>query len=381
MFIRLLSGQAKHKWQLAFLVFLTLASLVTLFVYVRNTTRFSTRSMQLVMKNMGHNLLILPEEADPLAVYQSSGEQTLFSDTATHTLAQAGHLPTRYFVSVLQKTVEEDGHRFLLTGIEPVRRADETSEKGNMIRPLQPGQVRMGASAAAKAAVEVGDAFRILGMEFVVVELLPEKGTETDFRVYIPLKDCQELLGQPGQINSVLSFMCLHGGSMKAAEEYLHEELPKVLPGFRVLVKQDMAQARFLARLTTSKSLYYVLALVLTITILVIVIAGLHEVSDRRHETGILVAMGTSYSYIIALYLAKAVSLALIASVAGFLLGSQLAVWFTTPFLVTKTQVVGILWEQLPSTIALAVVVVLLSEIIPMFQLLRTDPNQTLREG
>jgi putative ABC transport system permease protein len=380
-FIRLLSGQAKHKWQLAFLVFLTLASLVTLFVYVRNTTRFSNRSIQLVMKNMGHNLLILPEQADPLASYQATDEQTLFPDTATHTLAQAGQLPTRYFVSVLQKTVEEDGRRFLLTGIEPVRRADETSEKGNMIGPLQPGQVRLGASIAQAAGLESGGAFQIQGKEFVVAEILPDKGTEADYRVFMPLDDCQELLGIPGQINGILSFLCLHSGSMKVAERDLRDELPKVLPGFQVLLKQDMAQARFLARLTTSKSLYYVLALVLTITILVIVIAGLHEVSDRRHETGILVAMGTSYSYIIALYLSKAVSLALIASVAGFLLGSQLAVWFTTPFLVTKTLVVGVLWEQLPSTIALAVVVVLLSEIIPVIQLLRTDPNQTLREG
>jgi len=46
-----------------------MTSLVTLYVYLRNTNQFANRSMQLIMKNMGHNMLILPEEANPYDVY------------------------------------------------------------------------------------------------------------------------------------------------------------------------------------------------------------------------------------------------------------------------------------------------------------------------
>jgi len=49
--------------------FSAMTSLVTLYVYLRNTNQFANRSMQLIMKNMGHNMLILPEEADPYDVY------------------------------------------------------------------------------------------------------------------------------------------------------------------------------------------------------------------------------------------------------------------------------------------------------------------------
>ena len=46
-----------------------MASLVALYIYSSNTMAFANRSMQLVMKNMGHNLLIVPEDANVRCVY------------------------------------------------------------------------------------------------------------------------------------------------------------------------------------------------------------------------------------------------------------------------------------------------------------------------
>ena len=64
MFLKIVTTQIRHKWSVALLIFLAMTALVTLYVYARNTAAFSNRSMQLVMKNMGHNLLILPKDAD-----------------------------------------------------------------------------------------------------------------------------------------------------------------------------------------------------------------------------------------------------------------------------------------------------------------------------
>ena len=93
-----------------------------------------------------------------------------------------------------------------------------------------------------------------------------------------------------------------------------------------------------------------------------------------------MIAMGVSHTYVVCLYLAKTLALALTASLAGFLLGSALAVHFTTPFLVVNTRPVAILWEQLPTVAALTCAVAVLAETAPIIKLLRLDPNTILAE-
>ena len=68
------------------------------------------------------------------------------------------------------------------------------------------------------------------------------------------------------------------------------------------------------------------------------------------------------------------------ASGLGFVLGSHLAVGLTAPFLLSNTQGVSVLWEDLPSVMALACLVALTAMLPPMLALMRMDPNRTLRE-
>jgi ABC-type antimicrobial peptide transport system permease subunit len=113
---------------------------------------------------------------------------------------------------------------------------------------------------------------------------------------------------------------------------------------------------------------------------MVIAVTGLQEVNDRRQETGIMIAMGVPHAYLVGLYLAKTLMLALVAAVLGFLLGSALAVQFTTPFLIVNTQPISILWNQLPTIIGLTVAIAIAAEIVPMLRLLSLDPNIILTE-
>ena len=142
----------------------------------------------------------------------------------------------------------------------------------------------------------------------------------------------------------------------------------------------DIAQGRYLARITTRKSLYYLLGIVAAATVVVITVTGLQEVGDRRHETGIMIAMGVSHTYIVCLYLVKTLVLALTSAVAGFLLGSALAVHFTAPFLIVNTRPVAILWQQLPVVAGLTCAVAIVAEMIPIVKLLSLDPNTILAE-
>lgn len=142
----------------------------------------------------------------------------------------------------------------------------------------------------------------------------------------------------------------------------------------------DVAQGRYLARLTTQKSLHYLLGIVAVATIVIVAVTGLQEVNDRRHETGIMIAMGVSQPYIVSLYLVKTLLLALAASILGFLFGSLLAVRLTESFLVVNTTPVTVLWTQLPSVVGLTCLVAALAETLPVLKLMSLDPNTILAE-
>jgi ABC-type lipoprotein release transport system permease subunit len=380
MFFRVLISQARYKWVVTLLVGLAMMCLVTLYVYLNNTAEFANRSMQLVMKNMGHNLLILPDSADLRDLYLCSDSQVRFAEEVTRQMSESLALSSRYYVSVLQERVEVDGSEVLLTGIEPVARKDETREKGNMIQPLADGQARLGSEAARVLEKQVGDSLEVRGTEFRVVEVLPPKATIDDCRVYVNLLQCQQLIGAAGQINYILAFLCLHLGTLEESLEGQQAELAARFPGFRQVSRMDVAQGRSLARTTTQKSLYYLLALVAVVTVIVIAVAGLQEVHDRRHETGILLAMGVSQFYLVGLYLTKILAIAALAAVAGFLLGSMLAVQLTSSFLVVQTRAVAFVWSHLPVAMMLTATVALVAQILPIAKLLTLDPNAILTE-
>jgi putative ABC transport system permease protein len=132
--------------------------------------------------------------------------------------------------------------------------------------------------------------------------------------------------------------------------------------------------------MTTDKYLYYLLAIVLCITVVIIVITGLQEVSERTRELGILLAMGANYFYIVGLYLAKLLTIALLAALVGFIVGTHLSQWLLSPVLVANTRSIAILWSQLPGVIALTCLVAFLAQTIPMIKLTRIDPTTVLIE-
>ncbi|OHB77929.1 MAG: hypothetical protein A2W31_16410 [Planctomycetes bacterium RBG_16_64_10] len=380
MFLKIALNQARHKWPIALLIVLAMTCLVTLYVYASNTTRFANRSMELVMKNMGHNLLILPKKADPWSIYLGSDSQVVFPAEITQRMSEALSLSSRYYVSVLQARRKVGDQDVLLTGIAPVARGDETREKDNMVLPLGVSEARLGYECARMLGKKAGQSLAILGQTFRIVEVLPPKATLDDCRVYVQLGRCQEMLGKPRQIHFILAFLCLHGGSLDRAAGLQEQKLAQLFPDFRQISRADIAQGRYLARLTTQRSLYYLLAIVATATVVIVAVTGLQEVSDRRHETGIMIAMGVSHSYLVCLYIAKTLVLALTASVLGFLLGSALAVRFTAPFLVVHTEPVTTIWQHLPVAIGLTCAVAVAAELIPIIRLVRLDPNAILAE-
>lgn len=378
--LTLIFAQAVHKKLVTVLLFLALTASVSLYVYISNTSRYTNRSMQIIVKKLGHNLIILPDTANPLDVYWCTGKQTLFSENIAGRLAEETKLASRYFVSVLQTRLDRNGHVFLLTGIGTVSRADETAEKGNMIRPLKKGEVRLGAMAAEQLGCKVGDTLHVNGAVYTVGSVVREKGNADDYRLYVPLVALQSMLHQEGRIHYILAFLCQHGSDVERTLKKETAMLKELAPGLKLIPKTDLIQGRALARLTTDRTLYYLLGLVLFVTILIIIISGAQEVAEREKETGILTAMGAGQAYVLSLYLIKIGILAFLASIAGFIAGSALAVYWTSGFLVTETAEVAYQWADLPKIGLITLLTALVAESIPLISLVRSDPSRILME-
>ena len=378
--LTLIFRQALHKRLVTVLLFLALTASVSLYVYISNTSRYTNRSMQLIVKRLGHNLIILPDSTDPLDVYWCTDKQVVFSENIAVRLADHAALASRYFVSVLQTRLARNGKTFLLTGIGIVQRSDETAEKGNMIRPVRDSEVRLGAMAARQLGQSAGDTLHINGAVYTVESVVMERGDEDDYRIFINMSTLQAMLKQEGRIHYVLAFLCQHGSDVVKTIKNERAMLKDIAPGMKLITKTGLIQGRALARLTTDRTLYYLLGLILIVTIMIIIISGAQEVAERRKETGILTAMGAGYGYILSLYLIKIGLLALSASVAGFIAGSTLAVYWTSGFLVTETMEVAYQWADLPKICFVTLITALMAESIPLISLVRSDPSRILME-
>ena len=381
MFWELIFSQTRHSWKKSLLVLIAMTSLVSLYAYVLNTGAYAQRSMQLIMKNMGLNQRLVPESVDTIDSLLCSDKQKLFPEETTETLASHVELPSRYYLSVLQEQYDAGGRKLILTGIKPVERPDDSAEKGNPAKPVKKGTVRLGYESSKVLDVHDGSAVEIYGNNFDVAKVDDETGDIDDWRVYMNLSDTQRILKKPGKINCILSFECLFpGGDMKHIHEYQRTRLEKILPGFKQINLEKIAIARHLSRNMTDSYLYFVSILVTIVMLAVIVINGIQEVEDRKYETGILLAVGAGYCRIIALHCVKMLALALIAGVAGFLLGTYASLWTISPFLITNTKQFAVNWHYFCPTMLIIGATAIIGEIIPVSGILRINPAIILTE-
>jgi putative ABC transport system permease protein len=297
-------------------------------------------------------------------------------DLADHPGISYNHL-----TATLQKTITWADQKVILTGMAPEVIPPGRSSS-QMTFSIEPGTVYVGFEPARDLGLHPGDIIEIENHPFTVVRSLPETGSRDDIRIYGHLKDIQNILDMKGRINEIKALQCMCVGDYDQLDllPQLRAQLKDVLPGAKVILMQSIANARQEQRIMAERYFSYIFPLLLFAVMAWIGILAFLNVRERRHEIGIMRAIGYGSGKIALLFLGKAAVMGFAGAAVGFFLGTALSVKFGPQiFKITaasiKPQMELLIWSLLGSPLVCAAAV-----IIPTMLGVYQDPAITLRE-
>ena len=182
--------------------------------------------------------------------------------------------------------------------------------------PAGDGEIIVGAKAAQKMSIQMGDTVSMSGVTLTVSGVLKPTGSQDDSAVLAPIGFVEILLDKPGRASLVeVSALC-----SDCPIDDLVEQISGVLPNadvqaVRQVMEQRMQVVRQFGRFAIS--VFLILTLLCGLFIFA-TIAG--AVTERRKEIGIMRAIGFSRRSIIRVVLTEALLLAAIAGVVGIAL-------------------------------------------------------------
>ena len=302
-----------------------------------------------IMKKLGYNLLILPENQS-LEEFYSKGYATYdMPEDYVEKLTNSGIVTIQHLLPSLEQQIQwpEQGQRnIILVGIRgevPYGRAI----KEPMMLPVPTDEVVLGHEIWSSLGSSVGDRITLLGKEFVVKECNPERGSKDDITVWVDLKQAQELLGRRGRLNAIVALKChCAGGDLPS----IRKEIGAILPGVQVIAISNRvitrAEARDRAKVTAKTALeaeragrerlrkerqtfaaWFIPTLTLGAAILIGLLV-LTNVRERKIEIGILRALGLRSGQIMLIFLAKAFLMGFLGSLIGYGLGFAIGLLF-----------------------------------------------------
>lgn len=341
-------------------------------------SRASVDATRIQMKEMGFNLLIVPDGMD-LARYQALDFQdATMPEDYVGTLASNTGVMAQHFVGKYQKTVALDGCTAVLTGVlaEVVRHGTEKQPMPTAY-DVPRDQVFLGAAVGKALARKPGDSVEILGRRFEVGRVLEESGVmPEDIRVYAHLRDVQELLGHPGRINAIDALACQCPGNTIDLIGALERSIQGILPGVTVQPYHSILLARHNQRVMVHRLGVAALALVIAASAAAIWGLTHQNVRNRRFEVGVLRALGVATGRIGALFLVKSAAYGLLGAMLGCGLGIAGAAWLNV-----TGRPVSLPPGMAPAVILLTPLAAVVFSLPPIAACLLQEPVDALGDG
>jgi ABC-type lipoprotein release transport system permease subunit len=377
-FLKFLFAEIKYRkiGYLANAFVVTLA--VVAVVFISLTSQASKRSIRLITKSMGQNIIVMPEDASLENYYTALGRPITMPQAYVDTLAAIKEVQTTYHVAILQTREKIEGKEAILTGARPIKGVRESDDKKNPFIEIKKGTIRLGSEIAKKTGLSQGSTASIAGRSYTVERIEEEQGTMDDLRVYLELEDIQEITGQQGRINAILSLECLCAGvPLSVIEERIRKAIRRILPDVKVITLRNIAIARYEAREVTERYNRIVLVLLFVATLLFIVVQSYTEAAKRERESALMSAVGFPHLITLLIYVIKAILIIVPAVVAGYLAGQYLSVKVGPLFAKAR---VSTDYSLMGHFFIGAFVIVVAGFVPAIVRSMRSDPFEILRE-
>lgn len=410
-FLLVLKELRERKSQLV-TSFVAIALGITVIVAVRTMSHFSEKAVAQELDNLGANVLILPKGATVSNYYTADfGEyvmpESYVDDVTTSRLQGVDNLSPK-----LTEAISLSGQRIYLTGILPKNEfkskpawqtadgifarpegcgtvvpgslakvlggtaqggSSATATRQAVVRELGGAEVMIGSDVAGRFGLKVGSTLPINGESFTVKSVLPSTGTVDDTRVFAHLHTVQRLFHRGRVVNAIEMIGCC-----KEISKGLIDGLNRLLPEAKVVTIKQIAQTQLATN--TMMERFSVIFLVIILLVGAVSIANymLANVYERRKEVGTLLALGATRRRVSHIFFLKSALLGVVGGVAGYLIGTILAVGL-------GPRIAGVPVLPLPAlagwAVLLAVAVSVLASALPVFKAARLDPAEILREG
>jgi putative ABC transport system permease protein len=241
-----------------------------------------------------------------------------------------------------------------------------------VIEDLAPDAMLVGADIASSLTIKEGDSLTVLGKRFIAEAILPITGTVDDGRLFAHLHTVQKLAGKDSVLHSIEIVGCC-----SEINTGLIKKINKLLPDAKVVTITQIVQTQIRANTVMQR-----ISLIMLVVILVVGGASIANymfanVYERRREIGIYMAMGANSSWILKLFLLKALIIGLAGGVFGYVLGSALA-------MTLGPRIAGVPVFPLPMyalySVIISTVIAFAASAIPAMNATKVDPSLIMKE-
>ena len=359
--------------------------------------------MRKAMLQLSFNCVVLPAGQD-LAEWhrQDYGSLTMPEEYASR-LRDSRIVTVRHFLPSLQRRVlwPEVNRQILLVGSRGEVPDLHQRPKKPMVQPVPDGTIVLGYELHDSLGLKVGGTVTLMGRQFTVSRCHEQRGSKDDITAWIPLRDAQELLGEPGRLNAILALECLCAGGTEALA-VVRRDIMAILPDTQVVEIDSRVIARAEARFKLAaaakatlaqeeatratlrqqrerRASLILLVIVLACAVWLATLTALNA-SQRRDENALLRTLGLSTPRLFALILGRALLTAALGGVLGVafgdLAGRQLARLLDGQVPQLAAYPAQTLWLAFGAALLLA----LLAAWLPALAAALRDPADELRE-
>ncbi len=361
------------------------------------------------MLTLGFNILILPKDVDVAALHLDGSISETMPYSYAEKLSNSNIVTVNHLLPSVTKRVRwaEQEMDVVVNGTRGEIPIMHRALKQPMLDAVAPGQMVVGSIIQQKLKLELGQTVTLLGREFSISKIQPERGSIDDMSLWIDLATAQEMLGMQNLIHAILALECECAGDRISD---IRREIAEILPGTQVIERYSQALTRAEARSESKRSAEEALAMaksegkatldrerqrrttilqqqqslnnVLEPTVLVLsccIVAALafHNFRQRKSEIGLMRALGLGSSSILGAFLGKAILVGALGGLIGVAVG--IAIIATRIFQMQPSVSLIEIWTtaSLTSTAAgIPVLMILLTVVaswLAAFQAIRQD--------